>query len=283
MVAALTDDRTRDAALAATRSLRNAGLGVGALVATMTVVGGTGALRVLAAGTALAYLVAAALVSSIRLSHGPTAGLAGSRRAGLGSVGGLRRITVLAVANLPYALCFGVLEVVLPVLVTAHLHVSAAWSAGMFVGNTVLVVAAQVSVVGWLGRYSRRSVLALSGVVLAVSYAGFWAAGTLGGPAGAAAVAAVVVAYTAGEIIYTGSGTALVAATAPPHLLGRALTRWQLSTGVGQATAPAVLSALLVLGPATLWSVLAAGTLVAAAAVHRWAPADQRGSTLSAW
>ena len=80
--------------------------------------------------------------------------------------------------------------------------------------------------------------------------------------------------YTAGEILYTGSGTALVAATAPPHLLGRALARWQLSTGVGQAAAPAVLTALLVVGPATLWSVLAASTLVAAAAVHRWAPVD---------
>ncbi|MFJ9443451.1 hypothetical protein ACIRRH_16490 [Kitasatospora sp. NPDC101235] len=78
-----------------------------------------------------------------------------------------------------------------------------------------------------------------------MSYLGFWAAGSLGGGAGAAGVAAVSVLYTLGEILYTGSGTALVAAVAPPHLLGRALARWELSAGVGRAAAPAVLTALL--------------------------------------
>ncbi|MFC7484780.1 hypothetical protein ACFQX7_38730 [Luedemannella flava] len=68
------------------------------------------------------------------------------------------------------------LEVALPAVVLDQLRVSPAWSAAMFVGNTALVIAAQVPVVRWLARWPRRRGFALSGVVLAVSYLGFWAA-----------------------------------------------------------------------------------------------------------
>ncbi len=264
VVAALTEGQARDAALAAGRSLRNAGLGAGALLATVVVADGTGALRALAAVTALGCLVAALLVGSMRVSGDP---VATPRTATDTGDDGLGRITLLSVANLPYAFCFDVLEVALPALLVTRLNVSPSWSAGVFVGNTVLVILAQVMVVRWLARWSRRSALAGSGVVLAVSYLGFWAGGSLGGPAGAAAVAAVSVLYGLGEILYTGSGTALVIATAPPHLLGRALARWQLSTGAGRCAAPVVLTTLLAAGPGPLWCLLAAATLSGAAVI----------------
>ncbi|MFD0350762.1 hypothetical protein ACFQ0M_41515 [Kitasatospora aburaviensis] len=165
------------------------------------------------------------------------------------------------------------LEVALPALLVLHLHASAAWSSGVFVGNTVLVITLQLAVVLRLAERSRRAVLAASGVVLALSYLGFWAAGAVGGTGGAAAVAAVSVIFTLGEILYSGSGTALVAAAAPPGLLGRALARWELATGLGKTLAPAVLTALLAAGPGVLWPALAGATLLAAAAVARLAPA----------
>ncbi len=84
-------------------------------------------------------------------------------------------------------------------------------------------------------------------------------------------VAAVAVLYTLGEILYTGSGTALVAASAPPHLLGRALARWELSSGVGRA---AVLTALLASGPGLLWGALAVTTAVGALAMLRLGPTE---------
>ncbi|MBO1419611.1 MFS transporter, partial [Streptomyces sp. FH025] len=71
-----------------------------------------------------------------------------------------------------------------------------------------------------------------------------------------------------------GSGTALVTASAPPHLLGRALARWELSMGVGRAAAPAVLTALLAAGPGLLWASLAATTALGALAVLRLGPAE---------
>ncbi|WP_354643975.1 MFS transporter [Kitasatospora camelliae] len=282
IVATLAEGRTRDAALAAGRSLRNAGLGAGALLATVAVAQGTGALRALAVGTAVASLAAGGLVWSLRVraarepkeqreSQEPRTGAGPAPAVRVEGPDG-RRMRVLSAANLPYAFCFDVLEVALPALLVTYLHASPAWASGIFVGNTLLVIGTQVGVVVWLGRRSRRSVLAGSGLLLALSYLGFWAAGALGGTAGAAALAGVAVLYTGGEILYAGSGTALVVASAPPERLGRALARWELSTGIGRAAAPAGLTALLVVGPGVLWGVLAGTTALAAVAVRRYAP-----------
>ncbi|MER6401432.1 MFS transporter [Kitasatospora sp. NPDC001603] len=295
LVSTLTEGRTRDAALAAGRTLRNAGLGAGALLATLAVTGGSGAIRLLAGATAAACLVAAALVHSLRVTDpgaaaapspapdpaevpadAPDPARAADRAAdptaGSAAAPVLRRIGLLSIAALPYAFCFDVLEVALPALLVLHLHASPAWSSGVFVGNTVLVIMLQLAIVLRLARRSRRAVLASAGAVLTLAYLGFWAAGAIGGTAGAATVAAVSVLFTLGEILYSGSGTALVAAVAPPRLLGRALARWELSTGVGRALAPAVLTALLAAGPGVLWPALAAATLLAAGAVTRLAP-----------
>lgn len=104
-------------------------------------------------------------------------------------------------------------------------------------------------------------------MVLTLSYLGFLAAVPLGHGWAAPAVAAVSVLCTLGEIIYAGSATALVTAMAPARLLGRALARFQLSTGFGLAVSPAVITALAPHGPAALWGSLAAATLLSAAAV----------------
>ncbi|WP_371494793.1 MFS transporter [Kitasatospora sp. NBC_00374] len=273
-VATLVTGRVRDAALAAGRSLRNAGLGVGALIATVVLSGGAGALRVLALVTGAACLTAAALVGSMRVSAArvPAARVAGARVAGA-QPDGTAWLGALSVANLPYAFCFDVLEVALPALLVTGLHASPGWPSGIFVGNTVLVITLQVALVVRLSRYPRRTVFGWAGWLLAVAYLGFWAAGGLGGTAGAAAVAGVSVLYTVGEILYAGSGTALVVASAPPQLLGRALARWELSTGLGRAAAPAALTGLLAVGPGVLWGVMAVGTALAALAVRRLAPA----------
>jgi dipeptide/tripeptide permease len=120
-----------------------------------------------------------------------------------------------------------------------------------------------------LSRFSRRTVLALAGVVLTASYLGFLAATSLGPGWGAPAVAGVSVLCTIGEIVYAGSATALVTALAPPHALGRTLARFQFSTGFGLAVSPAVITALAPYGATALWGTLAAATLASATAVHR--------------
>lgn len=67
LVSTISAGRQRDAALAAARSVRNAGLGLGALLATASLTGGTTGLRALASGTAASYLLSAALAYSVRV------------------------------------------------------------------------------------------------------------------------------------------------------------------------------------------------------------------------
>jgi MFS family permease len=213
LVATVAHGRERDAALAAGRALRNAGLGAGALLATVCLAGGTTALQALAAVTGLAYLAAAALAWSVHLRAHP----AGDR-----ADGPTPRMRALLAANVVYAFCLNIPEIALPLVLVTQLHASPAWPAAVFVANTVLVVTLQVPVTVLMSRFSRRTVLALAGVVLAASYLGFLAATSLGHGWAAPAVATVSVVCTIGEIIYAGSATALVAARAPAHVLGRA-------------------------------------------------------------
>ncbi|MFH8342042.1 MFS transporter [Streptomyces sp. AM6-12] len=262
LVATVAHGRERDAALAGARALRNAGLGAGALLATVCLAGGTSALRALAALTGLACLVAAVLAWSVRLRAQPGAAPAEDR-----TDGPAPRMGVLLAANVVYVFCLNVPEIALPLILVTQAHASPVWSAAIFVANTVLVVTLQVPVTVLLSRFSRRTVLALAGVVLAVSYLGFLAASSLGHGWSAPAVAAVSVVCTLGEIVYAGSATALVTVLAPAHELGRALARFQLSTGFGLAVSPAVVTALAARGPAALWGSLAAATLVSASAV----------------
>ncbi|MEU3191801.1 MFS transporter [Streptomyces sp. NPDC006992] len=262
LVATVARGRERDAALAGGRALRNAGLGAGALLATACLAGGTTALQALAAVTGLAYLAAAALAWSVHVHAHPAAAVTEG-----GDDAPAPRMRALLAANVIYVFCLNVPEVALPLVLVTQMHASPVWSGTIFVANTVLVVTLQVPVTVLMSRFSRRSVLVLAGVVLAVSYLGFLAATSLGRGWGAPAVAAVSVVCTLGEIVYAGSATALVTALAPAHVLGRALARFQLSTGFGLAVSPAALTALAPHGPAALWGSLAAATLLSAGAV----------------
>ncbi|WP_149262701.1 MFS transporter [Actinomadura sp. K4S16] len=261
LVATVAHGRERDAALAGGRALRNAGLGAGALLATACLAGGATALQALAAVTGLAYLAAAALAWSVRLRTRPAV-------PAKGGVGGpAPRMRALLAANVVYVFCLNVPEIAVPLVLVTQLHASPLWSAGVFVANTVLVVTLQVPVTVLMSRFSRRTVLALAGVVLAASYLGFLAATSPGHRWSAPAVAAVSLVCAIGEIIYAGSATALVTALAPAPVLGRALARFQLSTGFGLAVSPAVITALASCGPLALWGGLAASTLLSASAV----------------
>ncbi|MDX2819734.1 MFS transporter [Streptomyces ipomoeae] len=263
LVATVARGRERDAALAGGRALRNAGLGVGALIATACLAGGTTALQALAAVTGLAYLSSAALAWSVHLHAHPAAAPAKGGDDGPAPP----RMRALLAANVVYVFCLNVPEIALPLVLVTQLHASPVWSAAIFVANTVLVVTLQVPVTVLMSRFSRRTVLALAGVVLTASYIGFLAATSLGHGWGAPAVAAVSVVCTIGEIIYAGSATALVTALAPAHVLRRALARFELSTGFGLAFSPAVITVLAPHGPAALWGSLAAATLLSASAV----------------
>ena len=275
VIASLSVGYERDAMLAALRSLGNGGMGVGALLATVAVGSGGIGMRWLAAGTAVGYLISAALVSTVKIAD-TTAAHRPQTATPVGNADRLvlRRLTLMNLANLPFAFCFDILEVALPVLLVTRMHAAPAWSSGIFVANTVMVILVQLPVVLWMSRRPRRNVLALSGWVLAASYLGFLLAGTGHGDTGAGAIALVSVLYNLGEILYTGVGTALVIDAAPAHLRGRALARWQLSLGLGRALAPLTITAALSVTPAALWLPLATATVLGASLIFFCAPTD---------
>jgi MFS family permease len=280
LVVAITTGRERDSALAASRSLRNAGLGLGALVASASLTGGTAGLRALAAGTAVSYLLSAALTYSARIrASAPPAAARDSASRGSGPASRARRSAVppmrlLLATNVIYGFCLSIPEVALPFVLVNQLHAVPAWAAAVFVINTGLVVAFQIPVTAWMSRFSRRGALVISGVVISISYLGFLGSVELPHQWAVPAIVGVCVLSTLGELIYAGSSRALVAATAPEHAVGRALARFQLSTGFSLAIAPAIITALAARGPAALWLSFTAATLIASAAVARLPAAE---------
>jgi hypothetical protein len=271
VVATVSEGRARDAALAAGRSLRNAGMGVGALVAAAALAGGTSALRGLAAVTGVTYLVAAALAGSVRIRADQVTKAAAPLATATADTAP-RALRTLLAANIIYVFCLNIPEIALPLLIVTHLHASPAWSAAVFIANTALVVTLQVPLTVWAARYSRSTALALSGVILAASYLAFLAAVPLPRSWAVPVIALISVPCTLGEIVYAGSATALVAAVAAPGRLGRELSRFQLSSGFGLAVSPAVITALAAVSPALLWGALAAATLGASAVVGNQFP-----------
>ncbi|MET7441703.1 MFS transporter, partial [Streptomyces sp. NPDC005568] len=208
------------------------------------------------------YLTAAALARSVHLRARP-APLAENGT----DTAPAPRMRALLAANVVYVFCLNVPEIALPLVLVTHLHASPVWPAAVFVTNTLLVVSLQVPLTVLLSRFPRRAVLAGAGVLLAASYLGFIAATCLDDGWAAPAVTAVSVLCTLGEIVYAGSATALVTTLAPAHALGRVLARFELSTGLGLAVSPAVITALAPHGPGALWGVLAGATLLSATAV----------------
>jgi hypothetical protein len=228
-------------------------------------------IRWLAVAMAIGSALGAVTLSTLPLRHAdPPAASRPSVRPRVNtrtSGGGLRVVTVLAVACMPLAFYADVLEVALPVTLVQTLHASPAWSSGIFVGNTVLVIVLQVPVVVGLSGRPHRTVLAASGFVLAGSYLGFWLGTAWGGAPGVLLVATVALPYTLGEILYTGSSVPLVMDSVPAHLTGRALARWQFSYGLARAADPIIITGLLAIGSAALWAPLTAATVLSAAVV----------------
>jgi MFS family permease len=233
----------------------------------------------------VSYLLSAALAYSVRIrASAPPAAAHDSTSRDTGSASRARRAAVppmrlLLTANAIYAFCLSIPEVALPLVLVTQLHASPVWAAAVFVINTGLVVAFQVPVTVWMSRFSRRAALAISGVVISVSYLGFLGSVELPHRWAVPAIVGVSVLSTLGELIYAGSATALVAATAPEHVLGRALARFQLSIGFSLAISPAIITALAARGPAALWVCLTAATLLAAAAVARPSGAEASAQT----
>ena len=71
----------------------------------------------------------------------------------------------MVLAGIPYAFA-DILEIALPLLLVQGLHASLAWPSGIFVANTVMVIALQLVVVVRFAKWPHRTVLFWSGLLL---------------------------------------------------------------------------------------------------------------------
>lgn len=275
LVAEIAKGADRDKLIAAQRSLRNAGLGAGGLIAGAALgLGSETAYQAIVLTSGAAFLVAAALIRTI-----PTSRTAGRSVAITPVRGGYRLVLhnrpflALTLVNVPTAFGYMVLAVSLPVYITQELGASSSLVGVLYAVNTVGIAALQIPVTRMLTRYRRTRAAALGGAVFSLSFLSFAALGVVStGTTLLVGVFAATALFTLGELLHGATASALVASVAPEATRGRHLAVYQLSWAIPTALAPAVLTALLALSATGMWLVLAAGVACSGLAMVRLEP-----------
>ncbi|WP_327267908.1 MFS transporter [Streptomyces sp. NBC_01218] len=271
-VAEIVHGTDRDKLLAAQRSLRNAGMGLGGLVAGAALaLGNDSAYHLIVISVAVGYLAAAALIRTIPTDRAaPPPGGRVSRKGGYRLVARNRPFLILSLLNVPTAFGYMVLSVSLPVYLTQELGAPNSLVGVLYAVNTVGIALLQIPVTRMLGAYRRTRAMVLGTAVFAASFVAFAVLGAF--PAGTAVVIGVfaaTLAFTVGELFHGATASALVAHAAPEATRGRHLAVYQLSWAVPIALAPAVLTALLSVSATGMWLLLAAGVTCSALGVLR--------------
>ena len=262
-IAEIVKGTARDKLLAAQRSLRNAGLGAGGLIAgAMLALGSGAAYHAIVITTACTYVAAAALIRTIPGGRpvASAATAAASRKRGYRLVARNRPFLGLTLLNVPTAFGYMVLAVSLPVYLTQVLHAANSLVGVLYAVNTVGIALLQVPVTRALIKYRRTRMVALGASVFALSFIAFAVLGLLStGSVLIFGVFAATALFTAGELMQGATASALVASAAPEATRGRHLAVYQLSWAIPTALAPAVLTGLMSLSATVMWLVLAVG------------------------
>ncbi|WP_063754588.1 MFS transporter [Microbispora rosea] len=281
-VAAIAQGADRDRLLAAQRSLRNAGLGAGGLIAGAALgLGSDAAYRVIVLVSAAAFAGAALILRTIPVPGSPVPGTrtgtapreAGRRSGGYRLVLRDRTFLALTLQNVPTAFGYMVLSVALPVYVTQELDVPASLVGVLYAVNTVGIALLQIPVTRRLIRYRRTRTVAAGAATFAASFAAFaLLAGVPVRPVALAGVFAATALFTLGEMLHGAPLSALVSSAAPEETRGRYMAVYQFSWAIPITLAPAVLTALLSLSPVSMWLLLAGGVSCSALTMLRLEP-----------
>ncbi|QUQ67977.1 MFS transporter [Kutzneria sp. CA-103260] len=241
---------------------RTGGLGIGGLITTLAVVGGSDALyRVLSNSSAVCYLVAAAAIAAFvrapRRVHetGEAVGYATMLRD--------RPFVAFAAINTVFAVSTGMLALGLLVFVTTGLGGPAWLPPALLAGNTILLALLGAPVIKRVAPYRRTRVL--------IAAAGLWAAWCLAF-AGLVpnqlewVIPALILAtllYTAADVLHAPVSMGLATALSPLAARGRYLAVFQYSFTIANMISPAFFTALFELHRSLPW--LALGLLNLAA------------------
>ncbi|MDA1359493.1 MFS transporter [Glycomyces luteolus] len=264
LIGDMADGAERDRLLAWNRSLRNGGMGFGALAAAAMLALGSGGYLAAALALAGAFATAALLVVRIPLR-------ATNTRRPVQADGGYRTVLAdrryrrLTFANFLIGFGYTAQAIAMPVFLTRDADLPDAMAGIVFAVNTALVAGLGVPVARLMARIRRGRGAALGTAVFALSFAAFAFLPALDGTTAVIAVLAVAVVYTAGELIHSAPAESLAVHSAPDHLRGRYLSTYQLSWSLCRTLAPMLLGLLLDAGTWQLWTALAAAVLIGGA------------------
>jgi MFS family permease len=166
-----------------------------------------------------------------------------------------RLLLALIAGNLALVLIGGAFfSYILPPFAVTHTPVGAGELGVVVFINTFFIVVAQVPATRVVARMRRTHALFATSAVFAVGLLGVLPAtvthSTFAATTVLAGVAIVIAVAECGQFIVLGP---LVAEIAPPHLLGRYMSLYQVSFMVGVALGPAVGGVLLGTSPDTIW------------------------------
>lgn len=247
---------------------RNAGLGLGGLLAGV-VVGANAILgyHLLVIADALSFFLAAGLLlfgvraTSPQRSDGP-------QRSGYKLILRDRAFLVLVAANVIFALCSLMLGIGVPVYVAVALR-APLWVIGVIMAlSTALIAVFQTVVVRVLEPFRRMRVLILTGwlwcawcslLVLALLVPRAFLIPFL---------FIVTCVYALAELIHDPTSNALAADIGQESLRGRYLALFQLSWSVAGLIAPGLFAVLFTLRPVLPWLVMATLILLASLTIH---------------
>jgi MFS family permease len=255
----LVQAEQRAASTALRRVSGNFGLGVGATVAGFIVASthhhlqAFQALYLFDAFTFVAYaLVVLVWIPDPGLADAPSAS-EGAR--GFRAVARDRLLLALIAGNLALVMIGGVFfSYILPPFAVAHTPAGPVAIGVVVFVNTFFIVVAQVPATRVLARMRRTHALFATSAVFAVGLLAVLLAtlthSTLAASTILVGVAIVIAVAECGQFVVLGP---LVAEIAPPHLLGRYMSLYQLSFMAGVAFGPAVGGVLLGTAPNTIW------------------------------
>ncbi|MFC8089591.1 MFS transporter [Streptomyces sp. NPDC057301] len=277
-----------------TGSLRNIGIGVGALLAAGTLaMFGTDALTWLVVTAAPLYLLAAFCFARVPTSpppppvptspppqsapeEPPSEDRAARARSGAGD---MRRYLLLVTCNIPFVLSQAMLSVLIAVYATETLGLPA-WSASiLLVVNTAMVSTLTSPLTAHAAPGQPRHTMALGHVLLVCAMPAFAAPALPDAdlPAWPALVTAIVL-FSLAEIFYSPAVSELSVTLIPGAARGSRQSLYQLSWSAGNIAAPALFTGLLDAHALLPWTVQGVACLVALAAIPALkSPAAQGG------
>jgi MFS family permease len=253
MVTQITEPGERELWFGFLQAMRNAGFGLGGVLAAVALsIGTDAAYQSVVLGNAASYVAAFVLMLGVA-GGGRVAQAQHAHRAGPWVAFGDRAYRVLVAVILCYALVGVTLNVAMPVYFVEVLGLPG-WVPGtVFVINTVMIGVGQGLVVRRMTGVVRRRVLQTAVVFSALSFGLLWAADLVPVEAGVVVVLAGAVVYTMGELTAGPVVAALSAEAAPPALRGRYMAATQLAWSVSSAIAPLLYSFLLDRGSWAAW------------------------------